>query len=154
VETFVQQTKNPKGVFMIKNLFVSVIVSTVAGSAFAAQAQSSLSLITKGQYRITDRTRACAPNEMCSGAIAARAQVVLNLPLKGCLDSAFVSYNLSTNEQTGAKKLVVNAINIHDPRSNTARCIAAPIAIKTIDLQGSVMRDEDLQVEFVQNLAN
>ena len=138
---------------MIKNLFVSVMVSTVAVSAFAAQANSALTLITAGKYKITDKAPVCAPGGLCSGAIAARAQLVLNLPLQGCLDSAFVSYSLSTDAQTGVKKVVVNAVNIHNPQSNTARCIAAPIAIKTIDLQGSVMRDEDLQVEFVKNIA-
>lgn len=117
-----------------------------------------LTVIKSGKYQISDvaHDSCTVTGKICSPSthvIIAQSKLILTLPLQGCLDSAFVTYKISDDEATGVKTVLVSALNVRNEKSATARCIAAPVALKTIDLKASVMDKSLLKVEFVQEIA-
>jgi hypothetical protein len=121
-------------------------------------AQPVLTVIKSGSYKIANvpadycnaRINMCPPTYH---VVIAQSQLILSLPLVGCVDSAFVTYKISDDAATGVKTVLVSAINVGNEKSKVTRCFAAPFATKSIDLHASVMDKSLLKVEFVQEIA-
>lgn len=116
------------------------------------EGSSKLTLITKGRYQLANTAAKCIPGSICAHNITANSKLVLSLPLLGCLDTASVTYKISRTS-SGVVSVLISALNVENKGSKNVRCIAAPIASKSIELGGSIMDPSKLKVEFMQNVA-
>ncbi len=115
-----------------------------------AEETSNLSLLTKGNYKISLLRRACSLNTKCMPL----AILQLSLPLNGCVDSAYVTYKITDNLKTGKKTVLISALNVANEKSKSVRCIVQATAIKSISLGEGVFTKNDVTVEFVRNVAH
>lgn len=111
--------------------------------------KSNLSLITKGNFKVTLLRRACSLNTRCMPL----SILELSLPLNGCVDSAHVTYKITTNAKTGKKTVLISALNVANEQSKLVRCIVQATARKSISLGAGVLTKNDVTVEFIQNVA-
>ena len=114
-----------------------------------------LTQITEGSHKVRLAIPQCARPQPARPICAVMPSVMLDLSLKlnGCLDTAHVSYSIVDTEDNNEVKVVVSALNVANPASKTARCVAAPVAVKSIFLGGPRMQSKTVTVEFLQNSA-
>ena len=112
---------------------------------------SAYSMITKATYEVKMLTPKCGPRAKCIGGTPT-ANLVLNLKLKGCLDTALVSYSVKEDPNNSDVTVVVSAINVANPKSLAALCVAPPTETKIIPLGKSASKN--VSVEMIENLAN
>ncbi len=130
----------------MKNLFVCLIA--ISSTLSLASEAPQMTLITKGSYRVEVPPMKCPPGAMCAPV----SDLVLSLPLNGCLDSSVVTYKIE-NLKNAQRKFVISALNISNPKSATARCIVAPTDVKRIRIHGAFLTKESVQIEFLQSIA-
>lgn len=114
--------------------------------------KSLLSVITEGAYDVKVQVPKCPPNAKC--ITMPKSSLVVRLPLKGCLDKAHVTYKVSKDADSSQIKVSISALNIADPMSKAAFCIAQPVEIVEINLGHVYVEKNDVTVQFLKNVAN
>jgi hypothetical protein len=116
------------------------------------QPQGSIySIIKKVNYDVKMLTPKCGPRAKCIGGTPT-ANLVLTLSLQGCLDTSIVSYTVKEDPNNSDVKVTVSAINVANPKSKAALCVAPPMETKIIPLGKNASKN--VTVELVENLAN
>lgn len=109
------------------------------------------SIIKKVTHDVKMLTPKCGPQAKCIGGTPT-ATLVVTASLKGCLDSAIISYSVKEDPTNSDVKVTISAINVANPKSKSVRCVAPPTATKAISLGKNASKN--VSVELLENLAN
>jgi hypothetical protein len=132
--------------------FASTVMADIPRPNPTPKPKGSLySVIKKVNYDVKMLTPKCGPRAKCMGG-APTANLVLTVSLQGCLDTAIISYNVKEDPNNSDVKVIVSAINVNNPKSTAALCVAPPMETRIIPLGKNASKN--VSVELLENLAN
>ena len=130
---------------LITILSLLVSMSAFADNAYYIQEGDSFVKPMDGIVSVQTVTEGCPTGALCAPV----TQVVVDFPLMGCLDNAYVNHKVVYDGNTQSFDVYISAYNVFNKGSLVAFCTAMPRHVEKIHVAPGFWGEESVRVHFI-----